>query len=67
MSFAYIFILMFLYKYIVNTQTILTGFLGIKIQFYTSIGLLVASIVFFIIRKSKKIDEKLKVITSKNI
>lgn len=67
MSFAYIFILMFLYKYIVNTQTILTGFLGIKIQFYTSIVLLAASIVYFIVQKNKKIDEKLKVITSKNI
>ena len=66
MSFAYIFVLMFLYKYIADTKTILTGFLGIQIQFYVSIAFLAAAIVFFIIRVIKKTDEKLKVITKGN-
>ncbi|MBR2743012.1 MAG: hypothetical protein IKD89_05415 [Clostridia bacterium] len=66
LSVAYIFILMFLYNSITGLTNIVLGFTAIKVIFYVSIGLLAASLVFFIVRRVRKTDEEYKVVTGGN-
>lgn len=65
-SVVYIFMLMFIYNAITGVSHILAGFTAIKVIFFVSIGLLAASIIFFAIRKAKKVNEEIKIITGAN-
>ncbi len=66
-SIAYIFLLMFLHNAITGITHIVLAFAALKVIFFVSIGLLVLAIIFFIVRRSKKVDEELKVFTSTNV